>query len=159
MSVEKVILFHVNDQVFGINVEYVNAIESAVSVVNVPNAPENIEGIINLRGTIIPVYSLRNKFHLSENETSNNAQLIITKSEEQIFAFKVDCVNEIYELPHGTYMNPPDVLKSEDTSYIDGIVNVKGQLVICLDVHSIMSEHEKQRMQEFAKSMSEQESE
>lgn len=153
MAVEKLILFRLNGQMYGINVEFVSAIESVTDIVRVPNAPSNIEGIINLRGEVIPVYSLHKKFDLAMNRAKTESQLIITKSENHVFAFMVDAVDEIHMIEEGEFLAPPDVLRSKDTTYIQGIAYVSDKLVLCLDVDELMSETELQRMQSFVDQM------
>ncbi|MDO5294308.1 MAG: chemotaxis protein CheW [bacterium] len=154
MPVEKLILFQINNQIYGINVDYVSAIESVTDIVRVPNAPANIEGIINLRGSVIPVYSLHKKFNTVLDIAKQESQLIITRSEDNAFAFMVDQVDEIHLMEDGQYLDPPDVLMCEKTSYIEGIAKINDRLVLCVDVNALMSEAEKEKMQSFVKQMS-----
>ena len=155
MSARKIILFHINEQVYGIDIDEVRAIEPVAGAVKVPNAPDNIEGIINLRGDVIPVYSLHNKFHLQTTDNSGESKLIITGKDEHVFAIKVDAVEEIVEVEDAKLMTPPMVLHSKDTSYIECIANVKGSLVLCLDVDKILSEAEKDSMMDFVEGLQE----
>lgn len=154
MPVEKLILFHINGQTYGINVDYVSAIESVTDIVRVPNAPANIEGIINLRGSVIPVYSLHKKFNMTLQNAQRESQLIITRSKDDVFAFMVDAVDEIHIMQQGEYMDPPEVLKSEETSYIAGIANVKDTLALCIDINELMSEAEKKTMKNIVDQLS-----
>ncbi|MDO5519594.1 MAG: chemotaxis protein CheW [bacterium] len=154
MPVEKLILFQINNQMYGINVDYVSAIESVTDIVRVPNAPANIEGIISLRGNVIPVYSLHKKFNTVLDTTRQESQLIITRSEDNVFAFMVDQVDEIHLMEKGQYLDPPNVLMCEKTSYIAGIAKIKDSLVLCIDVNELMSEAEKEKMQTFVEQMS-----
>ena len=153
MAMEKLILFHINEQAYGINVEFVRAIESVTDIVRVPNAPSHIEGIINLRGEAIPVYSLHKKFNLPVRKGDAESQMIIAKSKDSVFAFVVDAVDEIHIVEEGTFLQPPNVIVSEGTSYMDGIVNVNDKLVLCVNVDQLMSEAERHRMQGFISQM------
>ena len=137
---DKLILFHINEQMYGINVEFVNAIETVADIVRVPNAPNYIEGIIHLRGDVIPVYSLRNKLNLERSNSEKEPQLIITRSGVHVFAFVVDGVDEIYEMNGG--------------SYIEGIANVEGKLVLGINVDALMNETEKDNMKRFVEQLS-----
>lgn len=157
MKVDKLILFHLNNQMYGINVDYVYAIETITDIVSVPNAPKYIEGIINLRGSIVPVYSLCKKLNLSAKERKEDSQLIVVRCKEQVFAFIVDGVDEIYEMNSNAYMSPPVVLQSDTTSYLEGIVNVKGKLVLGVDVAKLLDESEKEGMQRLVLNLSEKE--
>lgn len=151
---DKLILFHINEQMYGINVEFVNAIETVADIVRVPNAPNYIEGIIHLRGDVIPVYSLRNKLNLERSNSEKEPQLIITRSGVHVFAFVVDGVDEIYEMNGGSYIEPPMLLQSEATSYIEGIANVEGKLVLGINVDALMNETEKDNMKRFVEQLS-----
>lgn len=147
--VEKLILFRVNNQMYGINVEYVYAIESITDIVRVPNAPNYIEGIIHLRGEVVPVYSLRKKLNMPEKEVDTDSQFIVVRNKEQVFAFVVDGVDEIYEVKESSYMEPPKVLQSEATSYLEGVINVKGKLVLGINVHHLLNETEQGIIQQL----------
>lgn len=147
MAVEKLVLFRLNDQVYGIDIDFVSAIEFATEIVHIPNAPANLEGIISLRGEILPVYSLHKKFHLTEDPKKKESQLIITKSKHHAFAFLVDAVDEIHIMGEGDFFSPPQLLKSEQTAYIKGIAKVSDKLVLCVDVEKVVSETELQNIE------------
>lgn len=149
MAMEKLILFQVNEQVFGIDVEYVRAIEAVTNFVRIPNAPANIEGIINLRGEVIPVYSLHKKFNFPMKPLQAESQLIITRSENATFAFMVDGVNEIHIMQEGEFLEPPQVLQSSETTYMQGVATVNNTLVLCIDIDRLVSEAEMERVQSF----------
>lgn len=151
MSARKVVVFHIGQQVYGIDMNYISAIERVIDVVNVPNAPRLIEGIINLRGDVIPVYSIRRKFGLPDKEKSEDTHFLITRSQNMVYAFEVDSVDEIIEVKEENYHNPPKVLASGSTSYMDGVVDVKGELIISLQVDRIMSDSEVQSTEELLK--------
>lgn len=155
MAEKKIILFHINKQVYGIDVDKVNAIEPIAGTVHVPNAPGHIEGIINLRGMVIPVYSLHSKFKLIKEKTEVEQKLIITRSGDSVFAFSVDGVDEIFVVDSKDLSTPPKVLQGGNTSYIDEIASIKGNLVLCLNVDKILSETEKDNMKEFVEGMNE----
>lgn len=155
MAGKKIILFHINKQVYGIDIDLVNAIEPITGTVQVPNAPGNIEGIINLRGDVIPVYSLHRKFKLNREDTGQEPKLIITKSGGETFAFLADAVDEIYEVEEADLSAPPKMLRTAETSYVDVIAKVKGQLVLCLNVDNILSETERDNMKEFVDGLKE----
>lgn len=155
MAIKKIVLFHIDKQVYGIDIYAVKAIELNSDAVKVPNAPENIEGIINLRGDVIPVYSLHSKFHLHYGEQTKDSRLIIVGEKDHMFAFRVDAVEEIVEVEEEALMAPPQVLTSKQTSYIDSVVNVNGKLVLCLDVDRVLSENEMDNLKNFVDGLQE----
>ena len=92
------VIFKVNEGEYGLDVAQVNAIETLTSVVPVPNAANHILGIMNLRGDVLPVFSLRTKFGLQEVPVNEQTKIIVTKSNGVTIAFKVDEVKEIIEM-------------------------------------------------------------
>lgn len=153
MAEKKIVLFHINHQVYGIDIDKVNAIEPISGIVQVPNAPGNIEGIVNLRGSVIPVYSLHRKFKLANEETETEPKLIITRSGSSVFAFSVDGVDEIHVVDSKDLSTPPQVLQGGHTSYINEIANVKGNLVLCLNVDNMLSDEEKENIKDFVETL------
>ncbi|MDD6208715.1 MAG: chemotaxis protein CheW, partial [Clostridiales bacterium] len=80
MGEERDVLFYVANEVYGIDVASVQGIEKYVNIIPVPNAPSYIEGLINLRGVVIPVFSIRNKFKLPEIAVTEETRMIIVRS-------------------------------------------------------------------------------
>lgn len=158
MAMEKLILFQVNEQVLGMDVEYVRAIEAVTDFVCVPNAPANIEGIINLRGEVIPVYSLHKKFNFPMKTLGEESQLIIARGENATFALIVDGVNEIHVMQEGEFVESPQVLQSSETTYMQGIATVNNTLVLCIDINQLVSELEMERVQSFLERVTKSES-
>lgn len=155
MATTKQVLFQVGNEVYGIDIIYVKAIEKYTNVIPVPNAPGYIEGIINMRGDIIPVFSLRKKFKLPESNSSDEAKLIIAKVHDTLIAFVVDLVKEIVEFQEEQISQPPMIVKDEETSYIGQVANQNGQLIILLELNGVLNQHEKQGIQGVLKQQSE----
>ncbi|WP_167957824.1 chemotaxis protein CheW [Anaerosporobacter faecicola] len=143
MDTTKQVIFKLGNEEFGIGILYVKAIEKYMDIVPIPNAPSYIEGIINLRGDVIPVYSLRNKFGLPKKEVDDNTKLIVTKSKDIVMAFEVDLVNEIVEIPESSIHDAPMIIRSESTAYIDRVADVNRRLVLLLNLDGILSDAEK----------------
>jgi len=129
---------------------YVKAIEKYMDIVPIPNAPSYIEGIINLRGDVIPVYSLRSKFGLSKKSVDEDTKLIVTKSKDIMMAFEVDSVNEIVEIPGSNIHEAPAIIRAESTAYINYVADVDKRLVVLLNLDGILSEAEKGALEKVA---------
>lgn len=97
METFKPVIFKLKGESYGIDIDLVNGIEQEQRVVPVPNAPGYIKGIINLRGNVIPVYSLCQKFGFADCNLETS-QLIITRMKEMLVAIEVEGVNEIFEI-------------------------------------------------------------
>lgn len=143
MENTKQVIFKLGNEEFGISILYVKGIEKYMNIVPVPNAPSCIEGIINLRGDVIPVYSLRNKFNLPNKNVDDNTKLIVTKSKDIEMAFEVDQVNEIVEIPENSIHEAPAIIKTESTAYIKNVADVDNRLILLLNLDGILSDTER----------------
>jgi purine-binding chemotaxis protein CheW len=155
MDNTKQVIFKLGDQEFGIGILYVKAIERYMDIVPVPNAPSFIEGIINLRGDVIPVYSLRSKFGLSKKSVDDETKLIVTKSKDIMMAFEVDSVNEIVEIAGSDIHEAPTIIRTERTEYINYVADVNKRLVLLLNLDGILSEAEEGEIKKVAESAQE----
>lgn len=146
----KPIVFRIGNELYGIDIQYVNAIEKDQMIVRVPNASKNIKGIINLRGDIIPVYSLREKFNLPQSP--NDTKLIIANLPAMKLAVEVDDVQEIDDLSENDIRNFPSIARNADTRYFVKVANSKGRLVLIIDINNLLTVEEtedaKQLMEE-----------
>ena len=147
MNDTKQVIFKVGNEEFGLDIMLVNAIEKYTNIVKVPNTLECIEGIINLRGDVIPVYSLRKKFRLPKMEANEETKLIVTKSLGMLMAYEVDSVQEIVEIKGENISEPPMIVKSKYTSYMKCVANIDGRMIILLDHDGIISSAEKEKIE------------
>ena len=143
------VVFTLGGQKFGVDINLVQSIERQVDVVPVPNAMKYISGIVNLRGEVIPVMSLKKKFSMDDTAESKGNNLPDMK-----IALEVDEVLEIGELNAEKIVDMPRLAKNEETEYLDRVASVDGDLVILLDINKILSEDEAQGVREFAEQMS-----
>lgn len=142
MSEERHVIFRLGNENYSMNIEYVKAIEQQYSIIRVPDAPEHVKGLINLRGEVIPVYSLRSRFHMEELERGEDTQLLIAGTGVIQLAFEVDAVVGIETVEEEQKRETPIVIRGDATNYIGGILNVNGQIVVEISIENIMSESE-----------------
>jgi purine-binding chemotaxis protein CheW len=146
----KPIIFKLNNEDYGIDISLVNAIEPAQQTVRIPNSPNHIKGIINLRGEIIPVFSLRSKFDMPEADADNSdRKIIVTNIKGMPLALEVDMVSEIQNIDKTDITEVPDIVKSYDTLYIKSIAKVDKGIVIILNTEKLMSDEEQQGIAQF----------
>ena len=136
------IIFRVNEGEYGLDVSQVNAIETLSDVVPVPNAANHILGIMNLRGDVLPVYSLRTKFGLQEVPVNEQTKIIVTKSCGVTIAFKVDEVKEIIECDDSKLADFPSIARTQETAYVDRVANHNGRLILLLNQDRLLAESE-----------------
>jgi len=143
MKDTKQVIFNVGDEEYGLDIMLVNAIEKFINIVKVPNSPSCVKGIINLRGDVIPVYSLRKKFGLPEVQATDRTKLIVTKSKGLMLAYEVDEVKEIVEISGSQISETPAIVRNENTAYIGSVANLSGRMIILLNHDGIITNAEK----------------
>ena len=139
----KQVLCEVGGNIYGIDIEKVQGIEKKLDIVPVPNASRLIEGIANLRGEVIPIFSLYEKFQVQPKELTEETTYIIIKVDDMRLGFRVDAVAEIVELPESEFYPVPKIVYNEDTKCLCSVIRVNNQLVINIEVEEILSAVEK----------------
>ena len=149
MQATQQIIFKIHDGEYGFDVSKVNGIETLHNVVAVPNTASHILGIINLRGVVIPIYSLRAKFGLPEVPVDDHTKIIVTTSNGVTIAFKVDEVKEIIECTVDKLCAFPVIARTEETAYVDVVANHNNRLILLLDQDRILGKQEAEAISEF----------
>ena len=152
---ERDIIFLVGKDEYGMDVQAVTAIEPMMDIVPVPNAPACVLGLMNLRGEVIPVYSLRKRFAMEESNDAARNKLIVTRYDEKFLAFKVDEVMEMQDFEDADISDTPVIAKSARTNYVRAVANKKGKLVLLLDPAGMYEGDEEARMDAVLKSLEE----
>ena len=143
------VIFKVNEGEYGLDVAQVNAIETLTNVVPVPNAATHILGIMNLRGEVLPIFSLRTKFSLPEVDVNEHTKISVTKSNGVPIAFKVDEVKEIIECDESKLSEFPSIARTQDTAYVDKVANHNGRLILLLDQDKLIGAEEAEAIYEM----------
>lgn len=136
----KYIVFQLGDEKYGMNLVHVNGIEQDYHIIPVPNAPGGIRGIINLRGAVIPVYSLRERFGMDPRIDNPEKSLLITSSSNTPLAYEVDAVVGIEEMAPKNINRMPDVASNEETLFMEQVLHIKEEIVITINVNKILSD-------------------
>lgn len=155
MGESKYVIFKLGQESYGIDISYVSAIEKIINIIPVPNAPKHIEGIINLRGDIIPVYNLRHKFNMPTGVVDDNTKLIIIKMEAMLVALQVDGVEEISMFDDENLKETPQLLKDTTTSYISQVAHRDGNMTIIINIEGLLSQTEQDSLEVFLDSYAE----
>ena len=135
---ERFLVFKVGTGSYSMNVEKVSAIETIDSI-NTAASNGNIMGIIDLRGDVIPVVSVRKKFGFPETPVTAKTDILVTSARGVRVALKIDAVREIVD---GNNMSAgiPDVAKKATTTYVKGVIHLGNELVIAIDPDELMAE-------------------
>ena len=137
------IVVRIGSEQYGIDISYIDNIVRMQKITRVPKAQECFKGIINLRGDVVPVMSIRLRMGLTEDEFTNNTRIIILKIEELgNLGVIVDEVREVVALAENEIdLYTPDS-KDENSAFIKGIGKNNNQLISLLDINSIIEEKE-----------------
>lgn len=136
----KYVVFQLGDQRYGMNLMRINGIEKDYSIIPVPNAPEGISGIINLRGSVVPVYSLRERFGMDSRIDNPEKSLLVTYSSGTMMAYEVDAVEEIEEMRPENINEMPYVASNDETAFMDQVLHIGNDIVIAINVDKVLSE-------------------
>lgn len=140
MEEMKYIVFRLGKEKYGMNISCINGIEQEYEIVPVPNAPESISGIINLRGNVIPVYSLKDRFGMDPKVDSATKSLLVTNSSGTTLAYEIDEVIGIELMEESNVVQMPFVASNDQTAFMKKVLHVGKDIVIVIDVDCVLSE-------------------
>ena len=116
-----------------------------MELTRVPRSPDFVEGVINLRGRVIPVLDLRKRFGLPDAEDTSATRIIVVEVEGVTVGLKVDGVSEVLRINADTVEPPPALVTNIESDYIKGVGKLDNRLLILLDVSKILSKIRKRR--------------
>jgi purine-binding chemotaxis protein CheW len=128
---------------YGVDILAVQEIRGWEATTVVPNAPDYIKGVINLRGTIVPIMDLRSRFNLERVEYSPVTVVIILKVEtergERVMGIVVDAVSDVHSISDSDTRNSPELIEDLNTEFIRSLVSVDDNMIILLDVQRLLT--------------------
>lgn len=145
----QLVSFRLGQEEFGVDILRVQEINRMVEIARVPQAPHYCEGIINLRGKVIPVINLRKKFDLDVHEWDKNTRILVCDVNGSVIGMIVDSVEEVLKVSKSTVEPPPSIVGAVSSDYINSIAKLDKGLLIFLDISRIASEIN-QEMEELA---------
>lgn len=135
------IVIQVGEEQYGIDIKFVENIVRMQSITRVPNVQYHFKGVINLRGEVVPVMSLRRKLKLDDDEITNKTRIIIIKLEANApVGVIVDEVKEVVTIENSSVDSVSRSSKKEEQSFINGIGKSNGGLISLLDLNTVISE-------------------
>lgn len=151
-SMLQLVGFRIADELFGVDILMVQEIIRSAPITPVPNAPVFIEGVINLRGDIIPVIDLRMRLNLlTEKSEKLKTWILILDIEGRITGFIVDLVTEVLKIDQGQIEAAPEIIvQGLESQYIRGVVDISGELMILLDFNRILLLDEIRRLKKVS---------
>lgn len=142
---QQYLTFIMSGEEYGVDILAVQEIRGWEAPTLIPNSPSFIRGVINLRGTIVPIMDLRLRFGLSETSYTATTVVIILKFEselgERVLGIVVDAVSDVYTIANEDARKPPELTEDENSDFIKGLVNVSEKMVILLNVEQLLNLH------------------
>lgn len=134
--------FVMDSEEYGIEILSVQEIRGWEPMTAIPNAPDYVKGVINLRGTVVPVIDLRLRFQLPKVDYSEVTVVVIVKvlidGHEKIMGIVVDAVSDVYSLNKDEAAQTPAVGDMANKEFIDGLINVGDKMVVLLDLNKVL---------------------
>ncbi len=142
----QLVSFHIGDEEFAVDILNIQGINRMVEVTKVPNAPDYVEGIINLRGRVIPIIDLRKRLGLQEKEYDKDTRFIVVELTNKVIGFIVDSVNEVLRINSSITEPPPPVVAGVDSEFITAVGKLEDRLLILLDIERVLSSTEQKEL-------------
>jgi len=150
-EVAQLVGFKIGKEHFGVNILMVQEIIRSAPITAVPNSPDFVEGVINLRGSIIPVIELRKRLNLYHaDEDHGKDWILIVNVDSRVTGFIVDSVTKVLKIQKNSIEPPPDIIVAGlKSQYIKGVCEIGKGLLILLDFSRILQVDEIRRLKEF----------
>jgi purine-binding chemotaxis protein CheW len=146
----QLVTFTMGNEEYAVDILQVQEINRMSEIAKVPNAPAYVEGVINLRGRVIPVISLRKRFGFSEKAKDEQSRIMIMDIQGITVGIVVDAVSEVLRIPANTVEPTPHVATEIGTDFIRGIAKLEDRLIILIDMDMLIERHERHEMLDAA---------
>jgi len=142
---DQVLSFVLGDEEYGVDILTVQEITGWEKTTNIPNTPDYVMGVINLRGAVVPIIDLRVRFGLESVTYDESTVVIILRSEDaagnqKIIGLVVDGVSDVYALASKTLQSSPDMSGTIHTEYVNGLATVGDKMVVVLNVNQLIND-------------------
>lgn len=140
--------FSLGKESYGIEIKYVTEIIGMQAITEIPELPEYVRGIINLRGKIIPVMDVRLRFKKEPREYNDRTCVIVIDIKDISIGLIVDSVSEVLTIPEQDIVEPPQINKGFNNRYIKKIGKVENEVKLLLDCEKLLTEDELEGLSE-----------
>lgn len=146
----QLVTFTLGSEEYAVDILKVQEINRMKEITRVPNSPSYVEGVINLRGKVIPVVNLRKKFGLAERESDEQSRIMIMDIQGITMGLVVDSVSEVLRVPANIVEPTPPMASNISTEFIKGIAKLEDRLIILLDMDRLLGKAEQTALIEAA---------
>ena len=142
----QLVTFSIGEEEYGIGILRVQEIIRMMPITKVPSCPDFVEGVITLRGMVIPVIDVRRRFAMPPKAADAHTRILIMESELQVMGYIVDSVREVMHLDSDKIEAAPAEIAGPGAEYIKGMVQIGDQLLILLNLNELLSDSEKNEL-------------
>ncbi len=140
----QLVSFTIGEEEYGVDILCVQEINRMLNVTQVPNSPEYVDGVINLRGKVIPVIALRTRFGMPRIERTKDTRIVVVELIGKTVGFVVDGVSEVLRIPRSVTEPPPStVMQNVKSEFITSVAKLEDRLLILIDLEKVLSDGEK----------------
>ncbi len=141
-DVNQFLTFSLGTEEYGIDILRVQEIKGNSAITHIPNAPKHVKGVMNLRGTVVPVVDLRAKFSMEAVEYGKFSVIIVVMVGQKVSGLVVDAVSDVLNIAASEIRPAPDFGASCDTRFISGVASIGEKLAVLLEIDKLLSEEE-----------------
>ncbi len=145
-----VVGFRIGRETFAVPIELVHEIVRVPEITAVPDAPDFVEGVINLRGKIISIVDLRKRFGETEIKASKKNRILVAEVGSKMIGLIVDAASEVLKIPPADVEPPPNVFAEGELNYVTGVGKLNGRLVMLVNLEQILQGGNLRRLGEMA---------
>lgn len=138
--------FRIGRETFGVPINLVHEIVRVPEITSVPDAPDYVEGVINLRGKIVSIIDLRKRFAEREIMRHKKNRILVAELEGKMVGLIVDAASEVLKIPRSEIEAPPNVFEENEVHYVTGVGKLNGRLIILVDLTKILERGELRRI-------------
>jgi purine-binding chemotaxis protein CheW len=143
---KQLVVFDLAHEHYGVDISTVREIIRMQEITRVPQTPDFVEGLINLRGKVIPVVDLRKRFCLAVTEESKENRIVVIDIGGHDIGVVVDAVTEVLRIPAGCVEPPSSIITTVESEYLVGIAKLSSRLIILLDLAMVLSDSERHQL-------------
>jgi len=149
----QVVGFRIGNETYGVRIGSVREIVRVPEITAVPSAPDIIEGVINLRGKIIPVMDLRKRFGQVYTVADKKNRILVVEIDNKLVGLIVNAASEVLKIPPADIEPPGSVFAEGESGYVTGVGKLKGRLIILLDITKLMHRPDLRNLEQAAETL------
>lgn len=139
---QQFLTFNLAEEFYGVDILKVQEIKGYTNVTKIPNTPDYLKGVLNLRGTIVPIVDLRLKFGMGVTEPTSFTVVVVVNVRNRVMGFLVDAVSDVLDLNAKDIQPPPEMGNTVDITFVAGIGTSNDHLVTLLDIDRVLTDDE-----------------